>query len=137
LGSGIRSSVVRSFGHGVAYRKGASADFAVDACVRYIPYVEVVGIFRAGGDTRYGLITDVVSQYVFILPAVVIAGLVLKLPFIATYIIMLAVDDISKLIITIPHFRSMRWFKPITQPKPDEMDREEILLQNGDESAIL
>jgi putative MATE family efflux protein len=111
--------------------------FAVDACVRYIPYVEVVGIFRAGGDTRYGLITDVVSQYVFILPAVVIAGLVLKLPFIATYIIMLAVDDISKLIITIPHFRSMRWVKPITQPKPDEMDREEILLQNGDESAIL
>ncbi len=109
----------------------------MDACVRYIPYVEVVGIFRAGGDTRYGLITDVVSQYVFILPAVVIAGLVLKLPFIATYIIMLAVDDISKLIITIPHFRSMRWFKPITQPKPDEMDREEILLQNGDESAIL
>lgn len=110
--------------------------FAIDACVRYIPYVEVVGIFRAGGDTRFGLITDVVSQYAFILPAVVIAGLVLKLSFIATYIIMLAVDDVSKLIITIPHFRSMRWVKPITQPMVNE-DREEILLQNGDESAIL
>lgn len=110
--------------------------FAIDACVRYIPYVEVVGIFRAGGDTRFGLITDVVSQYAFILPAVVTAGLVLKLSFIATYIIMLAVDDVSKLIITIPHFRSMRWVKPITQPMVNE-DREEILLQNGDESAIL
>ena len=110
--------------------------FAIDACVRYIPYVEVVGIFRAGGDTRFGLITDVVSQYAFILPAVVLAGLVFKLPFITTYIIMLAVDDVSKLIITIPHFRSMRWVKPIAQPAVNE-DREEILLQNGDESGIL
>ena len=87
--------------------------FAIDCCVRYIPYVEVVGIFRAGGDTRIGLITDVVSHYVFILPAVVVAGLLFKLPFLTTYIIMLAVDDVSKLIITIPYFRSMRWVKPI------------------------
>ncbi|MCE5190108.1 MAG: MATE family efflux transporter [Eubacteriales bacterium] len=111
--------------------------FAIDACVRYIPYVEVVGIFRAGGDTRVGLITDVLSHYLFILPAVVVAGLVLKLPFMATYIIMLAVDDVSKLIMTIPYFHSMRWIKPISQQLQLQEDREEILLQNGEESSIL
>ena len=111
--------------------------FAIDCCVRYIPYVEVVGIFRAGGDTRIGLITDVVSHYVFILPAVVIAGLLFKLPFLTTYIIMLAVDDVSKLIITIPYFRSMRWVKPIMQQPASTEDREEILLQSGEESSIL
>ncbi len=111
--------------------------FAIDCCVRYIPYVEVVGIFRAGGDTRIGLITDVVSHYLFILPAVVIAGLLFKLPFLTTYIIMLAVDDVSKLIITIPYFRSMRWVKPIMQQPASTVDREEILLQSGEESSIL
>ncbi len=111
--------------------------FAIDCCVRYIPYVEVVGIFRAGGDTRIGLITDVVSHYVFILPAVVIAGLLFKLPFLTTYIIMLAVDDISKLVITIPYFRSMRWVKPIAQTPAFEAGREEILLQSAEESSIL
>ncbi len=111
--------------------------FAIDACVRYIPYVEVVGIFRAGGDTRVGLITDVVSHYVFILPAVILAGVVFKLSFLTTYIIMLAVDDVSKLIITIPYFHSMRWIKPIVLPPSAEPEREEILLQNETESGIL
>lgn len=111
--------------------------FAIDVCVRFIPYVEVVGIFRAGGDTRVGLLTDVVSHYVFILPAVIVAGLVLKLSFLATYIVMLAVDDVSKLVITIPYFHSMRWIKPIRQQPAAGMDREEIFLQNGEESSIL
>ena len=111
--------------------------FAIDACVRYIPYVEVVGIFRAGGDTRVGLITDVVSHYVFILPAVILAGVVFKLSFLTTYIIMLAVDDVSKLVITIPYFHSMRWIKPIVVQTDASADREEILLQNEAESGIL
>ena len=111
--------------------------FSIDACVRYLPYIEVVGIFRAGGDTRFGLLSDIVSQYAFILPTVVVAGLVFRLPFLTTYILMLVVDDVSKLLITIPHFRSMRWIKPIPQQAAQSMDREEILLQNGDESSIL
>ena len=111
--------------------------FAIDCCVRYIPYVEVVGIFRAGGDTRVGLITDVVSHYGFILPAVILAGVVFKLSFLTTSIIMLAVDDVSKLVITIPYFHSMRWIKPIVVQTGDSVDREEILLQNETESGIL
>ena len=108
--------------------------FAIDAAVRYIPYVEVVGIFRAGGDTRMGLIVDFVCHYAFITPAVILAGLVWKLPFITTYIIMLAVDDISKLIITIPYYRTMRWIKPITQLEP--VEREEALIESGEEPTL-
>ena len=111
--------------------------FSIDACVRYIPYIEVVGIFRAGGDTRVGLITDVVSHYGFILPAVILAGLMFKQSFLTTYIIMLAVDDVSKLLITIPYFHSMRWIKPITLPANAAISRNENLLQNEEESVIL
>ncbi len=108
--------------------------FSIDAVVRYIPYVEVVGIFRAGGDTRMGLIVDFVCHYAFITPAVVLAGLVWKLPFITTYIIMLAVDDISKLIITIPYYRTMRWIKPIAQEEPIEL--EEAIIESGGEPTL-
>ena len=108
--------------------------FAIDAVVRYIPYVEVVGIFRAGGDTRMGLIVDVVCHYVFITPAVVLAGLVFHLPFITTYVIMLLVDDVSKLVITIPYYRTMRWIKPVTQDDP--LQREEALIESGSDPAI-
>ena len=97
--------------------------FAFDAVVRYIPYVEVVGIFRAGGDTRMGLIIDVVCHYLFITPAVILAGLVWKLPFITTYVIMLAVDDVSKLVISIPYYRTMKWIKPVVQ-EPDRLTEE-------------
>lgn len=108
--------------------------FAVDAAVRYIPYIEVVGIFRAGGETRFGLLTDVISQYVFIVPTVVLCGLVWKLPFITTYILMLVADDVSKLAITIPYYRTMRWIKPIQQV--EAVDREEALIESGNDPVL-
>jgi putative MATE family efflux protein len=108
--------------------------FAVDAAVRYIPYIEVVGIFRAGGETRFGLLTDVISQYVFIVPTVVLCGLVWKLPFITTYILMLVADDVSKLIITIPYYKTMRWIKPIQQMEME--DREEALIESGNDPVL-
>jgi len=111
--------------------------FSVDAIVRYIPYVEVVGIFRAGGETRYGLMCDLVSQYVFILPTVILCGLVWNLPFLTTYLFMLIVDDVSKLIITIPYYRSMRWIKPITAVPFNAGDAQQVLLQSGEETGIL
>ena len=108
--------------------------FAIDAAVRYIPYIEVVGIFRAGGETRYGLLTDVISQYVFIVPTVLLCGLVWKLPFITTYILMLVADDVSKLAITIPYYKTMRWIKPIQQT--DGLDREEALIESGSDPTL-
>lgn len=111
--------------------------FAVDAMVRYIPYVEVVGIFRAGGETRFGLFSDVFSQYVVVLPVVVLCGLVWKLPFITTYLLMLIADDVSKLVITIPYFKSMRWIKPITDVSPYIAEETQILLQTEEETGIL
>jgi putative MATE family efflux protein len=108
--------------------------FAIDAVVRYIPYVEVVGIFRAGGDTKMGLIIDLLCHYVFITPAVILAGLVFKLPFITTYVIMLAVDDVSKLIISIPYYRTMKWIKPVAMP--ELIEREEALIESGGEPTL-
>lgn len=100
--------------------------YAVDVSIRNIPYLTVVGIFRAGGDTRRGLLCDGFVQYVMVLPAVVLCGLVWKLPFITTYLIMIIVDDIGKILFTVPYFLSMKWIKPIAQ-NPNEIRLGEAL----------
>jgi len=88
--------------------------YAIDIGLRNIPYFLVVGIFRAGGDTRIGLIVDIVTMYGLVLPLVALCGLVWKLPFLLTYIIMLAADDFSKMLLYIPRFISMKWIQPVT-----------------------
>ena len=108
--------------------------YAVDVTIRNIPYLSVVGIFRAGGDTKRGLLCDGLVQYALVLPAVIVCGLVLKLPFITTYIIMILVDDIGKLCMTIPYFLSMKWIKPIRQDKP-ETGAEALVIQQEEASV--
>ena len=88
--------------------------YAVDVSIRNIPYLCVVGIFRAGGDTRTGLIGDVSVQYFLVLPTVILCGLVLKLPFFWTFVISLIVDDAGKLAVYLPRFLSMKWIQPVT-----------------------
>ena len=88
--------------------------YAVEVGVRNIPYFLVVGIFRAGGDTRIGMIVDIVTMYGFVLPVTAVCGLVWKLPFLLTYLIMLVVDDVSKMVLYMPRFFSMKWIQPVS-----------------------
>ncbi|MDO4572098.1 MAG: MATE family efflux transporter [Clostridia bacterium] len=90
--------------------------YAVDINVRNIPYLTVVGVFRAGGDTRIGLLADMLVMYVISLPVTILCGLVWKLPFITTYLAMIVAEDLVKCAITLPHFFRMRWIKPVTAP---------------------
>jgi len=90
--------------------------YGFDLAIRNIPYLAVVGIFRAGGDTRIGLMGDAGVQYLLVVPAVFICGILLKLDLVTTYLIMCIVDDIGKNAIYIPYFLSMKWIKPVVLP---------------------
>ena len=95
--------------------------YAVDINIRNIPYITIVGIFRAGGDTRIGLVADMLVMYLVSLPVVILCGLVWKLPFITTYLAMIVAEDLVKTAITLPHFFRMRWIKPVTVPVPENL----------------
>ncbi len=95
--------------------------YSIEVGIRNVPYLTVVGVFRAGGDTRIGLLGDGVVQYAVLLPLVYICGLVLRLPFLETYIIMICADDLLKCLIYLPHFYSMKWIKPVTEPAKQEI----------------
>lgn len=87
--------------------------FAFDVGPRNIPYLTVVGIFRAGGDTKIGLMGDLLVNYGLVLPCAIVAGLVLELPFVLTYLLTLIADDLVKCIIYLPYFFKMKWISPI------------------------
>lgn len=113
----LRAPILSLFGVSDAVRADAGAVlaiYALEMTLRNLPLVMVVGIFRAGGDTRYGLIVDSLSLYLIGLPATAAAGLVLRMSVPATYLIMYLSEDIFKCVIYGWHTRSGKWIRPVT-----------------------
>jgi len=82
--------------------------------IRQTPYTAICGIFRAGGDTRTGFLFDMVS-FAFGIPAVILAGLVFHLPFVAIVAIMFIAEDVPKAILCFKHFFSRKWIHQLTK----------------------
>ena len=87
--------------------------YAFEITLRNIPFLSVVGIFRAGGDTKAGLRIDVGVQYLLVLPMAITCGLVLKLPFLTTYFLVMMVEDLGKVSLSLIHYFRMTWIRPV------------------------
>jgi len=87
--------------------------YGLEAAARNIPYMLVCGVFRSGGDTKYGLIVDLISLYLIGLPLTAFAGLVLRASVPVTYLTMYLVEDVFKCIVYGRHFLSNKWIKPV------------------------
>lgn len=82
--------------------------------VRMIPYTSIVGVFRAGGDTKTGLIIDSVNLYLLGVPLVILFGFFTGIGFVPLIFIMYAGEDTIKLVMCLIHFKSKKWIKPLT-----------------------
>ena len=74
----------------------------------------IAGIFPAGGDSKFGLICDAVTMWVFAVPAGFLAAFVFKLPVVAVFLI-INLDEVVKLPAAISHYRKYGWLKNITR----------------------
>lgn len=74
----------------------------------------IAGVFRAGGDSRFGLICDTVDMWCYAVPLGFIAAFVLKLPVLVVYF-MLCTDEFVKWPWVIKHYLSKKWLKNITR----------------------
>ncbi len=74
----------------------------------------IAGVFRAGGDSRFGLICDVIDMWGYAVPLGFFAAFVLKLPVLAVYFL-LCTDEFVKWPWVIRHYRSGKWLKNITR----------------------
>lgn len=74
----------------------------------------IAGVFRAGGDTRFGLICDSIDMWCYAVPIGFLAAFVLKLPVLWVYFL-LCTDEFVKWPWVIRHYRSGAWAKNITR----------------------
>ena len=74
----------------------------------------IAGVFRAGGDTRFGLICDSIDMWCYAVPLGFFAAFVLKLPVLWVYFL-LCTDEFVKWPWVIRHYRSGAWAKNITR----------------------
>ena len=71
------------------------------------------GIFPAGGDTRFGMICDIVTLWCVVVPMGMLAAFVLKLPVLAVAFI-LTLDEFVKIPAVYRHYMKFKWLRNIT-----------------------
>lgn len=74
----------------------------------------IAGVFRAGGDTKFGLICDTIDMWVYAVPLGFFVAFVLKLPVLWVYFL-LCTDEFVKWPWVIRHYRKREWAKNITR----------------------
>lgn len=74
----------------------------------------IAGVFRAGGDSRFGLICDAITMWVYAVPVGFLTAFVLKLPVLWVYFI-LCLDEFVKWPAVFRRYRSGKWLKDITR----------------------
>ena len=73
----------------------------------------IAGIFRAGGDSRFGLICDTIDMWAVSVPLVFLSAFVFKFPPMVVYFI-LCLDEFWKMPFVFKRYRSRKWLKDIT-----------------------
>ncbi len=74
----------------------------------------IAGVFRAGGDSRWGFICDTIDMWVYAVPLGFLAAAVLRLPPMWVYFL-LCTDEFVKWPWVISHYKSKKWLKNITR----------------------
>ena len=74
----------------------------------------IVGIFRSGGDTRYGLVLDVASMWCASIVMGVLAAFVFKASVPVVYMCLMS-DEFIKLPFSFKRFTTYKWLKDVTR----------------------
>lgn len=87
--------------------------YSLEMPLRNLPYINIVGIFRAGGDTKTGVLYDMSCLWCIALPLTAVLGLIFKWDFLLVYVLMLLCEDIPKASLCVRHMLSGRWIRAV------------------------
>ncbi|NLG03964.1 MAG: MATE family efflux transporter [Clostridia bacterium] len=74
----------------------------------------IAGVFRAGGDSKFGFVCDTIDMWCYAVPLGFLAAFVFKLPVLWVYFL-LCTDEFVKWPWVIKHYKSGKWMKNITR----------------------
>ncbi|MDO5303273.1 MAG: MATE family efflux transporter [Clostridia bacterium] len=80
---------------------------------KMLGYIYICGIFRAGGDTVFCMIVELIATWCFQVPMAFFAVLVLKVDLPMAFLLV-EVSDLFRIAINIPHFRKKKWMNIVT-----------------------
>jgi len=87
--------------------------YALTMWIRTTNLMLFIGILRSGGDTRYALKVEMSSIWLIGVPSALLGGFVFHLPVYYVYAMVLS-EEVVKLAIVIPRFRSKKWIHNLT-----------------------
>lgn len=90
---------------------------------RMFPYLQIVAIYRSGGDTVTGAKFELICLWALSVPATLIAVYLFKVPFLAAYAIMYIFEDIPKVICCLKFYASKKWIKPVTKEGIEALEK--------------
>lgn len=74
----------------------------------------ICGIFRSGGDSRFGFICDTIDMWVFSVPLGFLSAFLFKLPPMTVYFL-ICLDEFVKMPFVYKHYKSGKWLQNITR----------------------
>lgn len=88
--------------------------YAFEIAIRNIPYIQIVGIFRSGGDTLFASLYDIGCLWLLAIPAALISSS-LGAPFLFVVAVVYFCEDWPKTVFCLLRFKSLKWIKPVTE----------------------
>jgi Na+-driven multidrug efflux pump len=79
--------------------------------------VVITGVFRAGGDTKFGMWCDTINMWCVSVPIGFVSAFVLHLPPKWVYFI-LCLDEFYKVPVEVIHYRKYKWLRNVTREAP-------------------
>ncbi len=74
----------------------------------------IAGVFRAGGDSRFGFLCDAIDMWCYGVPLGLLSAFVFRLPHLMVYFL-LCTDEFVKWPWVIAHYRSGKWLNNVTK----------------------
>lgn len=102
----------------IVYLKGMLIMCSYYVVGQSVNMTTISGIFCAGGDSRFGLICDAITLWVFVIPSASLAAFVFDAPVLWVYFI-ICLDEIVKLPAVYRHYKKYLWVKDLTVKQED------------------
>lgn len=74
----------------------------------------ICGIFRSGGDSKFGLVCDAITMWAYAVPICLIVSFVVRLPVMGVYLVM-CTDEFVKWPVVFGKYRGKSWLRNITR----------------------
>ena len=98
----------------LATASGLLCIYGVEIVFRNIPFIQVCGILRSGGDALFATLCDAGCLWLFAIP-VAFFSVRAGLPFLLCYAMAYIAEDWSKTVLCLMRLFSEKWIKPVTE----------------------